>query len=166
VGVGEARSVVEPDCCATVRGWSCGSSLGRTAVLTYAGAGSAFGASVLTFTASNWGEAWVRRRHAGVWKEGNKLTAGPSRSSLMAFSLRSSASHSQVTSDFSLATVASRARRVEFSSRKRRTSTEGSPCSSSSILFWSAALSSCNPCTVYAMRSYMLDNPLAWPVSC
>ena len=69
-------------------------------------------------------------------------TAGPSMSCLMLFSLRRSASRSQVISDFSLVVVASLARRTAFSSRRRRTSAEGLSCSSSSILFWSAVLSS------------------------
>ena len=74
-------------------------------------------------------------------------------SCLMPLSLRRSASRSQVTSDFSLAAVASLAWRTAFSSRRRRTSSDVLPRSSSSTLPWSAALSSCNSSIVYEMRS-------------
>jgi hypothetical protein len=51
VCVGEARLGGQPG--VAVRGWSCGSCLGRTVLLTRSGPGSAFGGSVLTFIASN-----------------------------------------------------------------------------------------------------------------
>jgi len=64
-------------------------------------------------------------------------------SCLMLLSLRKSVSRSQVISVLSLAAVASLARRIEFSSRKRRTSAEGSSCSSWSTLLWRSIFSSC-----------------------
>jgi hypothetical protein len=65
-------------------------------------------------------------------------------SCLMLCSLRNSVSRSRMTSAFSLAALASLARRMEFSSRKRRTSADGLSCSSWSTLLRSSCFSSCN----------------------